>query len=87
MGSITPRLLPWVPEAFFFFSKEAKRSEKTIEGRSEKKNLWPRPVHTSLPCDFETRQLAKPVFLTRLYVAQPTVKPLVNMARYQGQNL
>ena len=26
-----------MPEAFFFFSKEAKRSEKTGEGRSEKK--------------------------------------------------
>ena len=48
---------------FFFFSKEAKRSERTGGEEAKKKTLWSRPVQTSLPCDFETKTARQTGFL------------------------
>ena len=56
--------LPWVPEGFFFRSEAATVSGEAaivIHAR-EKNTLWTRQLQISLPCDFETKYLTKPVF-------------------------
>ena len=51
-----------VPEGFFFMAKLWLWAAKRSWSCQEKKTLWMRQLQTSLPCDFETKHLTKPVF-------------------------
>ena len=61
---------------FFFRSEMSGEAAIVILPREKKKSLWTRQLQTSLPCDFETKHLTKPVFegsLTCLHVSQRCV--------------
>ena len=47
---------------FFFRSEMSGEAAIVILPREKKKSLWTRQLQTSLPCDFETKHLTKPVF-------------------------
>ena len=46
----------------FFFRSETATSRDLVILPREKKTLWTQQLQTSLPCDFETKHLTKPVF-------------------------
>ena len=47
---------------FFFSKRSCDKPRFRDPAEREKKTLWTQQLQTSLPCDFETKHLTKPVF-------------------------